>query len=135
MKAAAALALLLATAPVLSVAEGAAAPPKKASVQEINDQFAAKILKSIAGHETEPAEQVFMDIRIERLKSVPAAQFINIYPVASRGVGVVVGSSYFDDFEWRVRHIRVNDPGASGNTEFLRRGASEDAHLLESSFD
>src|SRR5436309_15205025 len=71
MKIAAALALLLATAV-------AAPPPKKASVQEINDQFAAKILKSIAGHETEPAEQVFMDIRIERLKSVPAAQFINI---------------------------------------------------------
>ena len=78
MRIAAALALLLATASVLSVAEGAAPPPKKASVQEINDQFAAKILKSIAGHENEPAEKVFMDIRIERLKNVPAAQFINI---------------------------------------------------------
>ena len=69
MKTAAVLALfLLAAAP----------PPKKSSVQEINDQFAAKILKSIAGHESEPAEKVFMDIRIERLKNVPAAQFINI---------------------------------------------------------
>src|SRR5262249_9835827 len=71
MRIAAALALLLATA--------AAPPPeKKPSVQETNDQFAAKILKSIAGHENEPAEKVFMDIRIERLKSVPAARFINI---------------------------------------------------------
>src|SRR5213083_2505651 len=79
MKIAAALALLLATAaaaPVLSGVDGQT--PKKSSVQEINDQFAAKILKSIAGHENEPAEKVFMDIRIERLKSVPAAQFINI---------------------------------------------------------
>jgi len=68
---AALLALFLATA--------AAPPPaKKASVQETNDQFAAKVLKSIAGHEKEPAEQVFMDIRIERLKQVPAEQFINI---------------------------------------------------------
>jgi hypothetical protein len=71
MRIAAALALLLATA--------AAPPPeKKLSVQEINDQFAAKVLKSIAGHENEPAEQVFMDIRIERLKNVPAARFITI---------------------------------------------------------
>ena len=71
MRFAAGLALL-----VLLVA--AAPPPKKASVQEINDEFAAKVLKSIAGHENEPAEKVFMDIRIERLKNVPAAQFINI---------------------------------------------------------
>ena len=65
------LALLLAAAAV-------AAPPKKPSVQEINDQFAAKILKSIAGHENEPAEQVFMDIRIPQLKNIPAVQFIAI---------------------------------------------------------
>src|ERR1041384_1286678 len=71
MKTAAALALLLATA-------AAPAPPKKESVQEINDRLAAKGLKSSAGHENEPAEQVFMDIRIERLKNVPAARFIDI---------------------------------------------------------
>ena len=68
MKAAAALALLLAaTAPVST-------PP----VQETNDRLAQQVLKSIAGHENEPAEQVFMDIRIESLKKVPAARFINI---------------------------------------------------------
>jgi hypothetical protein len=72
MRTAAALALLLATT------AAAPPPPKKPSVQETNDQMAAKVLKSIAGHENEPAEQVFMDIRIERLKSVPAARFITI---------------------------------------------------------
>jgi hypothetical protein len=71
MRIAAVLALLLATA-------AAPPPPKKPSVQETNDQFAAKILKSIAGHENDSAEKVFMDIRIERLKNIPAAQFLNI---------------------------------------------------------
>lgn len=67
----AALALLLATA-------AAAPPPKTESVQEINDRLAAQVLKSIAGHEEEPAEQVFMDIRVESLKRTPAARFIRI---------------------------------------------------------
>ena len=67
----AALALLLATA-------AAVPPPKTESVQEINDRLAAQVLKSIAGHEEEPAEQVFMDIRIESLKRTPAARFIKI---------------------------------------------------------
>ena len=70
MKIAAALTLLLATA--------AAPPPKTESVQEINDRLAALVLKSIAGHEEEPAEQVFMDIRVESLKKTPAARFIRI---------------------------------------------------------
>ena len=70
MKIAAALALLLATAAV--------PPPKTESVQEINDRLAAQVLKSIAGHEEEPAEQVFMDIRVESLKKTPAARFIRI---------------------------------------------------------
>ncbi len=70
MKVAAALALLLATA--------ATPVPKKESVQEINDRFAQQVLKSIAGRENEPAEKVFMDIRIEWMKSVPAARFVNI---------------------------------------------------------
>ena len=48
------------------------------TVQETNDQMAAQVLKSIAGHENEPAEQVFMDIRVEVLKPTPAARFIGI---------------------------------------------------------
>lgn len=68
MKAAAALALLLT----------AATPVSTPNVQETNDRFAQQVLKSIAGHENEPAEQVFMDIEIESLKKVPAARFVNI---------------------------------------------------------
>ena len=69
MKAGIALALLLATTTPV--------PPKE-TVQETNDRLAQQVLKSIAGHENEPAEQVFMDIEIEWLKKVPAARFINI---------------------------------------------------------
>ena len=69
MKAGIALALLLTAATPV--------PPKE-TVQETNDRFAQQVLKSIAGHENEPAEQVFMDIRIEWLKKVPAARFVNI---------------------------------------------------------
>src|SRR5436190_10918942 len=65
-------------AAVVALLLAATAPPKKPSVQEINDQFAQKILKSIAGHENEPAEKVFMDVRLPLLKNIPAAQFINI---------------------------------------------------------
>jgi len=68
MKAAAALALLLA----------ATTPASTPNVQETNDRLAQQVLKSIAGHENEPAEQVFMDIQIESLKKVPAARFLNI---------------------------------------------------------
>jgi formate-dependent nitrite reductase cytochrome c552 subunit len=48
------------------------------SVQETNDRLAAQVMKSIAGHENEPAEQVFMDIRVESLKRTPAATFVKI---------------------------------------------------------
>src|SRR5437764_15305819 len=61
----------------LFLAAAAAAPPKE-SVQETNDRLAQQVLKSIAGHENEPAEKVVMDIRIPQFKNVPAAQFINI---------------------------------------------------------
>jgi hypothetical protein len=70
MKTVAAIAFLLAAT--------AATPPPKESVQETNDRLAQQVLKSIAGHENEPAEKVFMDIRLPQLKNVPAARFINI---------------------------------------------------------
>lgn len=79
MKAAAALALLLA----------ATTPATTPNVQETNDRLAQQVLKSIAGHENEPAEQVFMDIRIESLKRVPAAQFVGIMKGGyAKGLGV-----------------------------------------------
>ena len=73
---------------VLIVAASASAP-KKPTVQEINDRFVDNVMKSIAGHESEPAEKVFMDIRIESLKSVPAARFITIMDKSyARALGV-----------------------------------------------
>ena len=77
MKIAAGVAFLL----IASCATAPTPPPqspKKPSVQEINDRYAQQVLKSIAGHENDPAEKVFMDIRIPQLKNVPAARFINI---------------------------------------------------------
>ncbi|MEK6375030.1 MAG: c-type cytochrome [Acidobacteriota bacterium] len=59
------------------------------TVQETNERLAQQVLKSIAGHENEPAEQVFMDIRIESLKKVPAAQFVSIMKGGyAKGLGV-----------------------------------------------
>lgn len=59
------------------------------TVQETNERLAQHVLKSIAGHENEPAEQVFMDIRIESLKKVPAAQFVGIMKGGyAKGLGV-----------------------------------------------
>jgi len=79
MKAAAALALLLT----------AATPVSTPTVQETNERLAQQVLKSIAGHENEPAEQVFMDIEIESLKKVPAARFVNIMKMGyAKALGV-----------------------------------------------
>lgn len=65
---------MLTAAIALCLATAATTP----TIQESNDQMAEQVLKSIAGHENEPAEQVFMDIRIEKLKRVPAKQFLSI---------------------------------------------------------
>lgn len=58
-----------------------AAQPAAAAVsptQEINNRFVKEISAKIAGHENDPAEQVFMNIKIPWLKKVPAARFLNI---------------------------------------------------------
>ena len=55
-----------------------AAAPKKPTIQDINDKFVAQVTKTIAGHENEPAEQVFMDVRIPAMKAVPASKFLAI---------------------------------------------------------
>ena len=43
----------------------AAAEP---TVQQTNDRLAAQVLKSIEGHENEPAGQVFKNLRVEGMK-------------------------------------------------------------------
>ncbi|HEY0528309.1 MAG TPA: c-type cytochrome [Gemmatimonadaceae bacterium] len=52
------------------------------------DSAAAMVLRSIAGHENEPAEQVFKNIKI--FKGTPAGQLVNIM---NRGFGRSLGVS------------------------------------------
>jgi hypothetical protein len=54
------------------------------------DSAAAMILRSIAGHENEPAESVFKNIKI--LKGVPAGRLVNIMNLGfGRSLGVSCG--------------------------------------------
>lgn len=54
------------------------------------DSAAAMILRSIAGHENEPAESVFKNIKI--LKGVPAGRLVNIMNMGfGRSLGVSCG--------------------------------------------
>jgi hypothetical protein len=55
---------------------------------ERRDSAAANVLRSIAGHENEPAEQVFKNIKI--FKGTPAGQLVNIM---NRGFGRSLGVS------------------------------------------
>jgi hypothetical protein len=57
------------------------------SVQETNDGYVEKIKRQIAGHEQEPAEQVFKNV--QWLKGVPAGRFLAIMNLGySRALGV-----------------------------------------------
>lgn len=57
------------------------------SIQEINDGFIQQISKQIAGHEQEPAGQVFKNIHI--LNNAPAARLLLIMNLGySRALGV-----------------------------------------------
>ena len=66
----------------------AAAPAaKEPSTQEINDAFVQQISKQIAGHEQEPAGQVFKNIQV--LKKTPAAKLLLIMNLGySKALGV-----------------------------------------------
>ena len=57
------------------------------SVQETNDAYVEQIKRQIAGHEQEPAEQVFKNI--QWLKGVPAGRLLLIMNLGySRALGV-----------------------------------------------
>ena len=79
-----------------SQAQSQQAPPaaaqtatKEPSNQEINDAFAQKISKQIAGHEQEPSGQVFKNIQVDFLKKVPAGRLLLIMNQGySRALGV-----------------------------------------------
>ena len=65
---------------ILAAACTAAQPPIPTpppnTTQETNDRFVREILSRIAGHENDPAEQVFKNI--QWLKGVPAGRFLSI---------------------------------------------------------
>jgi photosynthetic reaction center cytochrome c subunit len=70
-------------------AQPVAAPPavREPSNQEINDAFVQQITKQIAGHEQEPAGQVFKNIQV--LKKTPAAKLLLIMNLGySKALGV-----------------------------------------------
>jgi hypothetical protein len=55
--------------------------------QENNDQIARAVLETIAGHENEPAEQVFKNI--QSLKGMPAGRLVRVMNMGySRALGV-----------------------------------------------
>ena len=90
--------LLRLSAPLLLFAAVCAPAPQKPAVvpatpgnpnQEINDRIAKQVLDRTAGHEKEPAEQVFKNIQIPWLKKVPAGRFVDIMNFGySRALGV-----------------------------------------------
>jgi 3-oxoacyl-ACP reductase-like protein len=65
----------------------AAVAPLQNPNQEANDQIARAVLERIAGHENEPAEQVFKNI--QSLKGMPAGRFVRVMNMGySRALGV-----------------------------------------------
>jgi hypothetical protein len=62
---------------------------KEPTNQEINDAFVQKISKQIAGHEQEPAAQVFRNIQFDVLRKAPASRLLLIMNLGySRALGV-----------------------------------------------
>ena len=90
-------------------------------VQETNDAYVEQIKKQIAGHEQEPAEQVFKNI--QWLKGVPAGRLLLIMNLGySRALGVTCDHCHVDsDFskddkrpkraarEMAAMHRSIND--------------------------
>jgi hypothetical protein len=72
------------------VPPGSPAPPVQPAAnpnQERNDQIARAVLERIAGHENEPAEQVFRNI--QSLKGMPAGRLVRVMNMGySRALGV-----------------------------------------------
>jgi Photosynthetic reaction centre cytochrome C subunit len=79
-------AVSLALAATLAAAQDPVKPPVAAvarqstelSIQETNDRFEQQIAERIVGRENEPASQVFKNMRIDWLKTVPARRLLDI---------------------------------------------------------
>jgi copper oxidase (laccase) domain-containing protein len=106
---------------VSASAQTAAAPAQGSSTQEINDRFVKQFKDRIAGHETEPAEQVFKNI--QWFKGTPAARLLLIMNLGySKALGVTCTYCHVEtDFssddkrpkraarEMAVMHRGIND--------------------------
>ena len=67
----------------------ASAPAQGNPNQEANDRYVKQQLEKIAGRENEPAGQVFKNLQLENLKTVPAGRFLRIMNGGySRALGV-----------------------------------------------
>src|SRR5689334_21621653 len=92
-----------------------------AAVQEANHRMAAAVLERIAGHESEPAGQVFKNV--DRLKEVPARTLLAIMEIGySRALGVSCTHCHVEDDyasdakrekkaarEMQQLHLMIND--------------------------
>ena len=95
---------------------------KQPTTQEVNDTFVQQISKQIAGHEQEPAAQVFKNIQLDLFKRTPAARLLLIMNMGySRALGVTCEHCHVkDDFskdekrpkraarEMAVMHFSIN---------------------------
>jgi photosynthetic reaction center cytochrome c subunit len=77
---------------VLSGRLDSSAAPQQApqpAIQDTNDNFAKRILGTIAGRETEPAGKVFKNITLDQFKDIPARRLVTIMNLGySRALGV-----------------------------------------------
>ena len=65
------------------------APPNSQQNQGVNERLRKQLTDRIKGRENDPAEQVFKNVQIPWLKTVPAARFLGIMDEGySRALGV-----------------------------------------------
>jgi hypothetical protein len=101
-------------APAPTAAATPTAPPGSPAMQnpnrETNDQIARAVLEKIAGHENEPAEQVFKNI--QSLKGMPAGRLVRVMNMGyshALGVGCLhchFGQDYSSDEQRPKRAAR-----------------------------
>ncbi|HUD72004.1 MAG TPA: c-type cytochrome [Dongiaceae bacterium] len=91
-----------ASSQVQAPAAGASAAAAPAALvnpnQAVNDREVAAIMKDIAGHEKEPAEQVFRNIELPQFKSMPAERLLRVMNFGySRALGVACAHCHVEE--------------------------------------
>jgi hypothetical protein len=84
--------------PAQTPAADSTAPSHDMKTQEMNDAFVQRISRQIAGHEQEPAAQVFKNIQLDVLKKGPASPLLLIMDLGySRALGVTCTHCHVED--------------------------------------